>query len=283
MDQLNAIIEDFFKESTQNYVSEDIALSESVIGMKMFDTPIYGVAPVEDEIFKTYETKDEILYKKFRGPKAWLKEGVSVVSIFLPYSQEVKKGNAKDFKKPSVEWLHGRYEGQLMILELSKYIQKRFQDLGFKCVFPCLESDMISHTGTREVETRDDLYRLTNRDFWSNWSERHVAYAAGLGTFGLSKNIITRKGAAGRFTSFITDMTLEPTPRSYTGLYDNCNECGACIRNCPVNTISFEEGKKHLTCSRYIDWVYDKHTPRYACGKCQVAVDCQDGIPQKSL
>ena len=35
----------------------------------------------------------------------------------------------------------------------------------------------------------------------SDWSERHAAYAAGLGTFGLTRALITEKGIAGRFGS----------------------------------------------------------------------------------
>ena len=41
-------------------------------------------------------------------------------------------------------------------------------------------------------------------DYASNWSERHVAYVCGLGTFGC-QGLITSKGLAGRFGSIITD------------------------------------------------------------------------------
>ncbi len=58
--------------------------------------------------------------------------------------------------------------------------------------------------------------------FGSNWSERHVAYISGLGTFSLSKGIITEKGMAGRLISLVTDAPLPPTPRAYTELYEYC-------------------------------------------------------------
>jgi len=55
-------------------------------------------------------------------------------------------------------------------------------------------------------------------DMRSNWSERHAAFTAGLGTFSRNRSLITRLGAAGRFGSVITDAELEPTPRPYLGV-----------------------------------------------------------------
>ena len=44
----------------------------------------------------------------------------------------------------------------------------------------------------------------------STWSERHVAYAAGLGTFGLSRGLITARGIAMRCGSVVTDLPATP-------------------------------------------------------------------------
>jgi len=38
--------------------------------------------------------------------------------------------------------------------------------------------------------------RFVITDLQSNWSERHVAFIAGLGTFGLSRSLITPLGTA---------------------------------------------------------------------------------------
>lgn len=134
------------------------------------------------------------------------------------------------------------------------------------------------------IPTRDPQNKgknFTNEDFGSNWSERHVAYACGQGTFSLSKGIITKKGVAGRFISIVTDYKHEPTERYYEGLYDNCNMCGACIPKCPPLAITLEEGKKHNPCARFVGWTGEKFAPRYGCGKCQVGVPCMNEIPQK--
>lgn len=118
--------------------------------------------------------------------------------------------------------------------------------------------------------------------FTSNWSERHVAYVAGQGTFSLSRGLITEKGVAGRFGSIVTSLSLPADTRKYTEVDEYCNRCGACLANCPVHAISFEKGKSHEPCGAYLDETAFKFSPRYGCGKCQVDVPCECNIPEKT-
>ena len=124
----------------------------------------------------------------------------------------------------------------------------------------------------------DDENQLS---FTSNWPERHVAFVCGLGTFGLSKGLITSKGMAGRFGSIVTELEIIPNKREYEGIYEYCTECGACIKKCPVNAITFENGKDHQICCEFVDLTKNKYKPRYGCGKCQVSVPCESRIPVK--
>ena len=110
-------------------------------------------------------------------------------------------------------------------------------------------------------------------------SERHAAYACGLGTFGLSRGIITQKGMAGRVASMIVDSTLETDERPYSGVYDYCVKCGACAKRCPAGAITVERGKNNALCSRYLDRMGERYAPRYGCGKCQTGVPCEHKIP----
>jgi len=275
---IDSIVEEFYQNTKRNTIGVDEALNPNLVGLTLFDKPIIGYANVNDQIFDAYFEEYNIMFNKFVKPKQWLNSAKTVVSIFLPYSAAIKKGNSENMKRPSLEWLHGRYEGQVFINELSVYIQSKIEAMGHKCIIPSLDERLKVDIATRNHSDGNDYTRLSNSDFGSSWSERHVAYSAGLGTFGLSKNIITEKGSAGRLTSFITDIEFAVTQRSYTDVYEYCSFCGQCIINCPVNAISYEEGKKHTVCSRYIDWVLKNHSPRYACGKCQVKVPCQDSI-----
>jgi epoxyqueuosine reductase len=91
----------------------------------------------------------------------------------------------------------------------------------------------------------------------SNWSERHVAFVAGLGTFGLHRALITAKGTTVRIGSVITTLVLSPTPRPYTRYDEYCpfltrGTCGACMKRCPPAAIT-ERGKNNNACGDYID------------------------------
>jgi epoxyqueuosine reductase QueG len=128
----------------------------------------------------------------------------------------------------------------------------------------------------------------TDARFWSGrlegrhtslWSERHIAYIAGLGTFGLSRGIITRRGMAGRFGSLVTAAPFLPDEREYEELYQYCTRCGVCVRNCPAGAISLEHGKDNLICCTFLDELKEKYGYRRGCGQCQVAVPCESGIP----
>lgn len=178
---------------------------------------------------------------------------------------------------PSSPWLHGRMEGQAQLFRLAGYLSARLGEAGWQVLCPCLDPQFASmeHRGT-------DARFPPEAAYTSRWSERHVAYISGLGTFGLSKGLITEKGTCGRFLSLITDLPLPPTPRPYSGLYDYCTRCGACVRRCPVGAISLEKGKDQTTCAYYVDLTMTLCAPRYGCGKCQTKVPCQSGIPAKS-
>ena len=267
----------FVESSKHNLIPKEIALSETVVGLKIFETPIFAFADADDQTFKVL--KDPLVIgEHFMLPQAWLPEPKTVISFFLPFTEAVKKGNRRDMECPSEEWLHGRIEGQALVVKLCHYLSEELIQAGYKSLAPSLDERFWS-------KTLDD--NATNNKcgndilFTSNWSERHVAYICGLGTFGLSKGFITEKGIAGRFGSIITELELSADNRSYDNIYGNCSMCGACINNCPVNAISLDKGKNHQLCYEFINKTAEKYKPRYGCGKCQVGVPCESRIPKK--
>lgn len=269
-----AMLESWIAEyiNQNSFVRNDAAINPTVTGMKIFDTPITGYADPGDILFTEYREKYEVTYGNFIHPFEWLENARTVISIFFPYTQIVKSGNARDMKYPSAEWLHARVEGQQIINKCTSRVVEKLQAKSYKAVAPSLDKRFLAVSGKNKR-------KISNKDFYSNWSERHVAFAAGLGTFGLSKGLITAKGITGRFSSIITDYEHPFTQRNYTNIYEYCNMCGKCTDNCPVKAISFENGKDHTKCSRFIDYTGKKSHPRYGCGKCQVDVPCSNGIP----
>jgi len=262
--------EDFIKQAPDNYILQKTAISERVVGLKLFDAPILAFGAADDEYFRLLKQHSAV-GEHFLLPEEWLPGAKTVISVFLPFTEEVRKGNGRDMSWPSEEWLHARIEGQILLQSLCAYLKKTLNDEGYPSIVPIMEERFWSNTGSQDHEAK----------FSSNWSERHVAFVCGHGTFGLSKGLITQKGTAGRFGSIITTLRLEPDIREYTDLYEYCTMCGRCAKNCPVGAISREKGKDHQLCSDFLDETKAVHNPRYACGKCQVRVPCESKIPHK--
>lgn len=261
-----AMATNFVEEAVANRVARDVAISPDLAGMRMFQAPIFGFGAVDDPYFSRLQEWTAV-GPHFQLPTDWLPGAKTVVSFFLPFTQAVTQGNSKEMSWPSAEWLHARIEGQAFVASLSQFLQAELQASGHKCVVPALDQRFWLKTDP------------ANDQFTSNWSERHVAFVCGLGTFGLSKGLITRQGMAGRFGSLVTELCLPPDVRAYEDIYEYCSFCGACVRNCPAQAISIEKGKNHLLCSAFLDRTKAAFAPRYGCGKCQVLVPCASRIP----
>ena len=266
--------EQFVKESPKNYISKDDALNHDYIGMQIYQDPIFAFGTANDDLYELYKSPD-IIGSHFLPPHEWLPSANTVISIFFPYSIDIKSANSKIEDWPAEQWLHGRYEGQIFIKEFVEYVNKTITTAGYECIAPAY--DARYETG----DTRDPSKSPKNR-FTSNWSERHIAYACGLGTFGMSAGIITKKGTCGRLCSIVTNIDFEKDTREYTEIYEYCTMCGKCAKNCILGAIS-KDGKEESLCSDFLDKVFSKHTPRYGCGKCQVNVPCESKIPKKGF
>lgn len=263
---------DFIENSKENRIRIENNSSRNLGGARIFEAPIFGFCDASDEVFAILK-EPEVIGRHFRYPSEWLSSSKTVISFFLPFTEEVKASNRIEKIWPSREWMVGRIEGQRLIRSLSHYLERSLVNAGFKTVVPSMDKKFFSITTPIEELQEEPLA------FTSNWSERHIAYLAGLGTFGLSKGLITKKGTAGRFGSLVTELYLEPNERPYEIYNSYCTKCGACVKQCPVKAISLEKRKDHRRCSIFLDKTAEKFKPRYGCGKCQVNVPCESGIP----
>jgi epoxyqueuosine reductase QueG len=123
----------------------------------------------------------------------------------------------------------------------------------------------------------------------STWSERHAAFAAGLGTFSLNRGFISERGIAHRCGSVITNLVITPSLRRYRHHTENClfcrnGSCGVCISRCPVGAIT-RFGHDKESCRVYgYETVVQEVGERYGvatpgCGLCQTGVPCEARIP----
>ncbi len=260
-----------FHSCKGNIVRAEDAL-EGCAGLVIFEDPIFGVSSAEDEIYRTYKKK-EVIGENFLLPTEWLPDAKSVISFFVPFSKRIKESNRGDIENISPEWLHGRIEGQACMDEFTGKMEAYFTERGIKTCVPATDKRFAVQT-TPLPESDPKGVHIA-----SNWSERHIAYASGLGTFCLTRGLISSKGVAGRYGSIIISESVEPDRRPYTGVYDYCIRCGACIKRCPVGAISLEGGKNQILCRQWTQEMKKRYDPRYGCGKCQVGVPCESRIP----
>ena len=283
----------FIKEAIQKYVLESSANRLAAFGGEpIFEEPLIGFADGDDPLFDEFKkvvhedhfSPREILIKhltqtlKIEAPQPQI---VSVISFVLPVHRETLRFNALEKEGPSLRWNHSRWQGQDFINQLSHDLAGLLQEMGVDAVAPELSPFY-------KIMALPDGYA-------SNWSQRHMAYAAGLGTFSLNEGFITAKGMAMRCGSVVAGLQLTPSVRPYKHYRANClfyagEKCGQCISRCPGGALS-EKGHDKLKCfdvlfTRQKPWLEGAHGPGYmgkysGCGLCQTGVPCSDRIPGK--
>lgn len=256
-----------FIHSRENLIASRVARESKLIGVRMFDEPLFAYGNAQDTRFAELRDNPEAQMPLMLPPE-WLPSAKSVVCCFLPVSQEVRTGNRRG-TSPSWGWLHARIEGHAALCSMARGMCDLLQQEGYEALCPTLDERF----SPRKAATAGEPFTTTN------WSERHVGHLCGLGTFSLSKGLITEKGVAGRIISVVTSLELEPTVPRYSGLLDYCSACGRCAKNCPVGALHEFHQKDDRLCSGFLDEVFDSNHPYYGCGKCQVAVPCESQIP----
>ena len=235
---------------------------------RMFERPIFAFGSADDPLFDALKDP-KCVGPEHMSPKEWMPEARTVIVMFFPMSDKVRVSNASgDF--PSREWGCARREGQAFISKAAAGLVSDIRGAGYKAVSP----------------EQDPSFRWTAPTV-ANWSLRHCAYICGLGTFGMSKSLITEAGCAGRLCSVLTDTEIPPTPRRYSGLYDWCIWCGACARACPVSAIDPRappgKNKNDAVCSARLREAQEAcgSPSEVGGGKCQAGVPCSRGRPRK--
>jgi epoxyqueuosine reductase len=205
-------------------------------------------------------------------------EELTVVSFALCQTEETKAANRAQTKFPAEQWARARMYGQQHSIALQKALVAALTARGYPAVVPAL----LPECGERESPSYGQA---------STWSERHVAYTSGLGTFGLSGGLITQRGIAVRLGSLIVRASIPATPHPYTDPFAYCLHyhgragCTACADRCPVGSVD-EAGRDKPACAKHLDPGTREYVRReygfngYGCGMCQTGVPCESGIPE---
>jgi len=213
------------------------------------------------------------LTPKCKSPEE-LPNRLSVISWVLPITRKIRESNRPQTEIPSRIWSYTRWYGEKFNEALRQYVVELLVELGCLAVAPMIQPYFRTMTNEKGP--------------YSNWSERHIAYAAGLGTFSLSDGFITERGIAHRCGSVVTDLSLPASPRTAKNYLANClfyvnNKCRACIDRCPAKAVS-ESGHDKVRCRDYlrddISYLRKEYDVGVAgCGLCQTKVPCESQNP----
>ena len=275
-DEIRSLAYELLETVPGNILTEDMDIDPRFSGIRLFDAPLVGFGSASVSLFAEYK-KPGIIGPWHMSPEEWLPGAKSVISIFLPFTEEVRSSNRDETEHASTPWLYARIEGQAFIIKYIAALAARLEEQGFRCCIPQTDPRWQAVHAGGGIEGYDAF--MTPSTYGSRWSERHAAFVCGLGTFGLSKGLITERGIAGRFCSLVTVLPLEPDIRPYLGVYDNCIHCNACVQRCPVGAIDPVTGKDHPTCHRFLGISKELFAPRYGCGLCQTGVPCEAENP----
>ena len=282
MELQNAYIESWIKERMSKIEYNNM---KELPGFA-FDIPSVAFSRGADPLYAFY--KDHIDPDFYRLPQEWLQAvyghdfdpaRISVISWFLPQTEDTKQKSREVDDCPPLEWTMVRVHGEECNRQLAKALEQHLVELGYEAVAPMVSDQFSWGDSEKFVKV-------------SNWSERHTAYISGLGTFGLCDGLISQRGKAGRYGSVIVYAPLEATARTYTEYNEYCmakNGCTACIKRCPAGAITLEGGHDKRKCMQYHSEVIEKiDHERYGydgyavCGLCQTGVPCESCIPGKS-
>ena len=250
----------------------------------IFDEPLVKFADGSDPLFEQFKTiigpdhltpREALVMTYHKQPEDDGKL-VSVISWVLPVARKTRESNREQTAVPSRYWTYTKYYGEKFNNALRKHIVEMLTIRGYMTTAPEIQPYF-------KIETNE-------KGRFSNWSERHIAYVAGHGTFSLSDGFITEHGIAHRCGSIVIDLKLPPSPRTASTPFSNClyyvnKSCTACITRCPAGAIT-EAGHDKIKCYDYLNLILKQKKSDYGvdtinCGLCQTRVPCEFKNPAK--
>lgn len=244
---------------------------------KSFDTstvwgePLVGFADARHPDIINFK---ETISPSHKLPSEVLESASVVVAYFVPFSEALAYTNRFPGDVSSPEWALAYEETNAMFRKLNAYLIGELSGMGFEAAV------------SPEATTFDQEKLI------SNWSHRHFARVAGLGTFGLNNMLITRKGCCGRYSTVVTNLNVEPDLplKEELCIYYKNGRCGGCVKRCPSGALSlsgFDRQKCYQTVQKNAERYQDFGSSYFdasggkpnsvgsdVCGKCATCVPC---------
>ncbi|HUT52683.1 MAG TPA: epoxyqueuosine reductase [bacterium] len=276
-------IAEFIAEFVKNDAGN--SMEDKFPGEKIYQDALVGFSAGPDPLFLEYKkiigpfhlTPDEAMAMAAgtQGLKAPPAEQIGVVSFILPFADPIVASNASEKRWCSSRWAQARLLGGLFTRKVQMALITELARYGILAAAP----DMMPQFKTS---------RNTAVGYASNWSFRHLAFAAGLGSFGMSDLFISEKGTAHRSGAVAVALPLKPNRDRAPHYRHHCLQhhfggCLICSQRCPVGAIS-EKGHDKNKCGQNVvsSWPRNQAKYRiniYGCGLCSSDTPCSQESP----
>ena len=222
----------------------------------LWRAPWVGFASARDPLFDRLKS---VVRPTHAHPTDLLPDAHTVIAWFVPFAPPVTRSN-RAHRHASREWAVAYVETNALIIEIGQRLGRWLAETGYRAT---------------ELPPTHNFDAVT---LMSDWSHKHVAYIAGLGTFGRHQMLITHAGCAGRLGSLVTDALIEPSSRPSTPrcLAEAGHTCSRCTQRCATGALT-ETAFDRQACYALIrenEHIHESAGRADVCGKCVSGVPC---------
>jgi len=225
--------------------------------------PLVGFAAADDPLFPALR---QAVSETHALPQELLSSARTVIAFFIPFADALIESN-RGGALASREWAEGYLRTNDLIRRLGDRLTALLRAEGHDAVAP------------------PATHNFDERRLVSDWSHRHVAFIAGLGTFGVNNMLITEAGCCGRLGSLATSLPLPADVRPNTEycLRRAGASCLYCVDRC-VGGALFPDRFERQRCYRIcLENAAFHRALGHAdvCGKCLVGLPCSRTNPAR--
>ena len=242
------------REAQENFLWERLEARCRESGVEnVWRRPVVKYADAADTLFVRLR---ELVVESHYVPQDYMDNARTVISWFLPFVPAVGRGNA-EAGACTATWATAYVHANALAAQLNEDMAGMLYAQGVEACVP-RDAGMIG----------PDMPK-------SRWSQRHVAYIAGHGTFGLNNMLISDKGSVGRYYSLVTTLDVPPDPlvREERCLFKRDGSCGLCVRRCFTGALT-ERGFDRFACLGQCLKNEALYAGADVCGKCVVELPC---------
>jgi epoxyqueuosine reductase len=229
-----------------------------------------------DPLVAVASAKDPMLYQLRRVvdpehamPVEIMPEAQAVIVFFLPFRRWLGEENDRQKNLAARSWAESYVTTNRLIRAVNQHLKGILEAMGYLA-----ETTPPTHNF--------DLEKLVSR-----WSHKHLAYIAGLGTFGHHHLLITPAGCCGRLGSLVTSMPIAATkrPTEEWCLLKAGHTCLACVSKCRFDALHKSRFNRQVCYQQCLktDAHYSDLPLVDVCGKCACEVPCSYQIPALPL